>query len=124
MKTRLAILAAATMCAGMGVAGGALAGIPPLNTFPFDHQIGHTPPVQHGNGTSAPSNFTTTIHDRASTPCDDADVADILRGKRGAPVPTLVLPYLNQRVALRGSVICPGSGSRLMPEPDDVFPIR
>jgi len=50
-------------------------------------------------------------------------VSDILLGKAGVPDPLLMLPYLGQRVAVRGRVICPDSGIRFKPTPDGVFPI-
>jgi hypothetical protein len=50
-------------------------------------------------------------------------VTDILLGQAGVPDPLLLLPYLGQRVAVRGRVICPDSGIRFTPTPDSVFPI-
>ena len=80
--------------------------------------------IQRGNGTLAQGDYTTIMLDRTSTsPCDDRVVTSILLGERGTPAPTLLLPYLNQRVAVRGRVICPGSGIQFAPQPDDVFPV-
>jgi hypothetical protein len=44
--------------------------------------------------------------DRPSTsPCNDKVVTDIVLGRAGVPAPLLLLPYLGQRVAVKGRVI-------------------
>ena len=118
-----AVLAALAMIASSG-SQGALATSQPLRTLPMERDIWLTGTIQRGNGTLAQGDYTTIMLDRTSTsPCDDRAVTNILLGERGTPAPTLLLPYLNQRVAVRGRVICPGSGIQFAPQPDDVFPI-
>ncbi|MBV8629015.1 MAG: hypothetical protein JO371_14300 [Paraburkholderia sp.] len=96
----------------------------PLPTLPLQRDIWITGTVQRGNGIYAPGDYTTIMLDRpATSPCDDKVVSDILLGEGGAPAPTLLLPYMNQRVAVRGRVICPDSGVQFTPRPDVVFPI-
>lgn len=48
---------------------------------------------------------------------------DILIGIGGNPAPTLLLPYLDQRVAVKVRVSCPRSGTQFSPQPDMVFPV-
>ncbi|MFP3557838.1 hypothetical protein SB861_45245 [Paraburkholderia sp. SIMBA_049] len=118
-----AVLAALATIASSG-SQGALATSQPLRTLPMERDIWLTGTIQRGNGTLAQGDYTTIMLDRTSTsPCDDRVVTSILLGDRGTPAPTLLLPYLNQRVAVRGRVICPGSGIQFAPQPDDVFPI-
>ena len=118
-----AVLAALATIASSG-SQGALATSQPLRTLPMERDIWLTGTIQRGNGTLAQGDHTTIMLDRTSTsPCDDRVVTSILLGDRGTPAPTLLLPYLNQRVAVRGRVICPGSGIQFAPQPDDVFPI-
>jgi hypothetical protein len=71
------------------------------------------------NGTYALGAYTTLLLDRPSTsPCNDKVVIGILRGKGGATDPIFLLPDLDQRVAIRGPVICPDSGIWFTPLPD------
>ena len=117
------VLAALSISASLW-SEGALSASQPLRTLPLGRDIWLTGTIQRGNDTNAPGDDTTIMLDRASTsPCDDSVVTDILLGERGAPGPTPLLPYLNQRVAVKGRVVCPGSGTRFTPQPDDVFPV-
>ena len=117
-----ALLASAVLAAGSVAV--AVAAEPPLKTLPQDLDIWITGTIQRGNGQYAPGDYTSLRLDRPSTsPCDDKVVTDIVLGKAGVPDRLLLLPYLGQRVALRGRVICPDSGIRLTPTPDFVFPI-
>ncbi|WP_232456056.1 hypothetical protein [Burkholderia ubonensis] len=50
-------------------------------------------------------------------------MTDILLGQAGTAEHLLLLPYLNQRVAVRGRITCPDSGIQFAPTPDFVFPI-
>lgn len=124
MKSRsFAVLAAIAMIASSG-SEGVVAASQALLTLPMERDIWLTGTIQRGNGTLAQGDYTTIMLDRTSTsPCDDRVVTNILLGERGTPAPTLLLPYLNQRVAVRGRVICPGSGIQFAPQPDDVFPV-
>lgn len=118
-----AVLAAIATIAGLG-SEGVVAASQPLLKLPMERDIWLTGTIQRGSGTLAQGDYTTIMLDRTSTsPCDDRAVTNILLGERGAPAPTLLLPYLNQRVAVRGRVICPGSGIQFAPQPDDVFPV-
>ncbi|WP_425273218.1 hypothetical protein [Paraburkholderia steynii] len=97
---------------------------PPSRTLPLQGDIWITGTIQRGSGQYAPGDYTTILLDRPSTsPCNDKVVTDILLGQGGTPAPTLLLPYLNQRVAVRGRVICPNSGIQFSPQPDVVFPV-
>jgi hypothetical protein len=122
-RRSFAVLAALATIASSGFEG-ASAASQPLLTLPLDRDIWLTGTIQRGNGTLAQGDYTAITLDRTSTsPCDDRAVTNILLGERGTPAPTLLLPYLNQRVAVRGRVICPGSGIQFAPQPDDVFPV-
>ena len=122
-RRSFAVLAALATIASSGFEG-ASAASQPLLTLPLDRDIWLTGTIQRGNGTLAQGDYTAITLDRTSTsPCDDRVVTNILLGERGTPAPTLLLPYLNQRVAVRGRVICPGSGIQFAPQPDDVFPV-
>lgn len=97
---------------------------PPLKTLPSQQDIWITGTIQRGHGQSAPGDYTALRLDRPSTSlCNDKVVTDIVLGMAGVPEPLLLLPYLGQRVAVRGRVICPGSDTRFTPTPDFVFPI-
>jgi hypothetical protein len=103
------------------LAAAAIAGLWPKTTMPASPSL---PTIGRGSGTYAPGDYTTITLDRPSTsPCTDKVVTDILLGEGGAMPPTLLLPYLNQRVAVRGRVVCPDSGIQFEPQPDFVFPI-
>lgn len=123
MKERSqALLALAVLAAGSAAA--AVAAEPPLKTLPSQQDIWITGTIQRGNGQYAPDEYTSLRLDRPSTsPCNDKVVTDIVLGKAGVPDRLLLLPYLGQRVAVRGRVICPDSGIRFTPTPDFVFPI-
>jgi len=122
MKRRSCELLAATAIAAL-VSETAAPASSPLPTLPLQRDIWLTGAVAYGSGTYAPGDYTTIMLDRPSTsPCNDKAVTDILLGEGSVSPPTLLLPYLNQRVAVRGRVICPGSGIQFAPQPDDVFP--
>lgn len=121
-KSSQALLASAILA--VGSAATAVATEPPLKILPLQQDIWITGTIERGNGQYAPGDYTTLRLDRPSaSPCDEKVVSDILIGKAGLPDPLLMLPYLGQRVAVRGRVICPDSGIRFMPTPDVVFPI-
>ncbi|MEA3113210.1 MAG: hypothetical protein QOG58_3009 [Caballeronia sp.] len=121
-KRSQALLASGVLAAGS--AAKAVAAEPPLQTLPSQQEIWITGTVERGNGQYAPDDYTTLLLDRPSTsPCNDKVVTTILLGKAGVPDPLLLLPYLGQRVAARGRVICPDTGLRFTPTPDIVFPI-
>ena len=123
MKNRSHALVASALLA-VGLAALAVAAEPPLKTLPSHQEIWITGTIERGNGLYAPGDYTTLRLDRPSTsPCDDKVVSDILLDKAGGPDPLLMLPYLGQRVAVRGRVICPNSGIRFTPTPNVVFPI-
>ncbi len=123
MKRRLCVLVPAAVIAGLW-SENAMSASPPLPTLPLQYDIWITGTIQRGSGKYAPGDYTTIMLDRPSTsPCNDKEVSDILLGEGGAPAPTLLLPYLNERVAVRGRVICPGSGIQFTPQPDVVFPV-
>lgn len=123
MKRRLCVLVPAAVIAGLW-SENAMSASPPLPTLPLQYDIWITGTIQRGSGKYAPGDYTTIMLDRPSTsPCNDKEVSDILLGEGGAPAPTLLLPYLNQRVAVRGRVICPDSGIQFTPQPDVVFPV-
>lgn len=124
MKNRSnASLAAAVLVAG-SLPVIVLAAAKRLRTLPAQQDIWITGTIQRGNGQYAPGDYTTILLDRPSmSPCDDKVVTDVLLGKSGAADPLLLVPYLGQRVAVRGRVICPDSGIRFTPTPDYVFPI-
>ena len=121
MKQRSqALLASAILAAGSAAA----AAEPPLKTLPSQQDIWITGTIQRGHGEYAPGDYTSLRLDRPSTsPCNDTVVTDIVLGRAGVPDPLLLLPYLGQRVAVRGRVICPDSDTRFAPTPDFVFPI-
>jgi hypothetical protein len=121
-KSSQAMLASAVLAASS--AATAVAAEPPLKTLPSQQEIWITGTIERGNGQYAPGDYTTLRLDHPSTsPCNDTVVTDILLEKAGVPDPLLLLPYLGQRVAVRGRVICPDSGIRFSPTPDVVFPI-
>jgi hypothetical protein len=122
MKRRsCATLAAVALIAG-SLPAGAEAASPPRQILPRERDIWITGTIQQGKYT--PGDYATILLVRPSTsPCNDQVVRDILLGKKGAPDPTLLLPYLNQRVAVRGRILCPDSGTQFTPQPDVVFPI-
>ncbi|NUY04434.1 hypothetical protein [Paraburkholderia youngii] len=123
MKRRLCGLLAVAAIAGFWPET-TMPASPPLPTLPLQRDIWITGTIGRGSGTYAPGDYTTITLDRPSTsPCTDKVVTDILLGEGGAMPPTLLLPYLNQRVAVRGRVICPESGIQFEPQPDFVFPI-
>ena len=123
MKKRSQALLASAILA-VGSAATAVAAEPPLKTLPSQQDIWITGTIERGKGQYAPGDYTTLRLDRPSTsPCDDKVVSDTLLGKTGVPDPLLMLPYLGQRIAVRGRVICPHSGIRFTPTPDVVFPI-
>jgi len=123
MKERSqALLASAVLAASSAAAG--VAAEPPLKTLPLQQDIWITGTIQRGNGQYAPGDYTSLRLDRPSTsPCNDKVVTDIVLGKAGVTDRLLLLPYLGQRVAVKGRVICPDSGIQLTPTPDFVFPI-
>jgi len=121
-KSSQALLASAILA--VGSAATAVATEPPLKTLPLQQDIWITGTIERGNGQYAPGDYTTLRLDRPSTsPCDDKVMTDVLLGKAGVPDPSLMSPYLGQRVAVRGRVICPDSGIRFTPTRDVVFPI-
>lgn len=122
MKQRSkALLASAILAASPAAAAAAE---PPLKTLPSQQDIWITGTIQRGHGQYAPGDYTTLRLDRPSTsPCNDKVVTDIVLGMAGVPEPLLLLPYLGQRGAVRGRVICPGNDTRFTPTPDFVFPI-
>ncbi|CAN7748334.1 hypothetical protein LJR267_010384 [Paraburkholderia hospita] len=123
MKKRLPVLAMAALIASAWPEG-TMSASPPSRTLPLQGDIWITGTIQRGSGQYAPGDYTTILLDRPSTsPCNDKVVTDILLGQGGTPAPTLLLPYLNQRVAVRGRVICPNSGIQFSPQPDVVFPV-
>jgi hypothetical protein len=116
-----ALLASAILAAGSAAAAAAEA---PLKTLPSQQDIWITGTIQRGHGQYAPGDYTSLRLDRPSTsPCNDKVVTDIVLGRAGVPDPLLLLPYLGQRVAVRGRAICPDSDTRFAPTPDFVFPI-
>ncbi|WP_180736529.1 hypothetical protein [Paraburkholderia sp. PGU19] len=123
MKKRLPVLAMAALISSAWPEG-TMPASPPSRTLPLQGDIWITGTIQRGSGQYAPGDYTTILLDRPSTsPCNDKVVTDILLGQGGTPAPTLLLPYLNQRVAVRGRVICPDSGIQFSPQPDVVFPV-
>lgn len=123
MNRRLCVLVPAMVIAGLW-SENAMSASSPLPTLPLQYDIWITGTVQRGSGKYAPGHYTTIMLDRPSTsPCNDKVVSDILLGEGGEPAPTLLLPYLNQRVAVRGRVTCPDSGIQFTPQPDVVFPV-
>ena len=123
LKRPLCVLFPVIVIAGLW-SENAMSASPPLPTLPLQHDIWITGTVQRGSGAYAPGDYTTITLDRPSTsPCNDTVVSDILLGEGGEPAPTLLLPYVNQRVAVRGRVTCPDSGIQFTPQPDVVFPV-
>jgi hypothetical protein len=122
MKKRSQTLLVSAVLAGS--AATTMAAEPALKKLPSQQDIWITGTIQQGNGQYAPGDYTSLRLDRASTsPCNDRVVTDIVLANTGVPDPLLLLPYLGQRVAVRGRVICPDSGIRFTPTPDFVFPI-
>jgi hypothetical protein len=96
----------------------------PLRTLPLQGDIWITGTIQRGSDRYAPGDYTNILLDRpAISPCSDRVVTDILLGVSGTPGATLLLPYLDQRVVVRGRVTCPSSGIQFSPQPDVVFPV-
>jgi hypothetical protein len=96
----------------------------PLRTLPLQGDIWITGTIQRGSDRYVPGDYTTILLDRpATSPCSDKVVTDIPLGVSGSPSPTLLLPYLDQRVVVRGRVMCPNSGIQFSPQPDVVFPV-
>jgi hypothetical protein len=110
MKNRSrALLALAALAAAS--AATAMATEPPLKTLPSQQEIWITGTIERGNGEYAPGGYTTLRLDRRSaSPCNNKAVTDILLGKAGVPEPLLLLPYLGQRVAVRGACHLSGYG--------------
>jgi hypothetical protein len=106
-------------------AASAMATEPPRKTLPSQQEIWITGTIERGNGEYAPGDYATLRFDRPSaSPCNNKAATNILPGKAGGvPDPLLLLPYLGQRVAVRGRVVCPDTGIRSTPAPDVVFPI-
>ncbi|BAX63689.1 hypothetical protein [Burkholderia stabilis] len=117
------LLAAAALAAG--AFPGAVVAVAPLpRTSPALQDIWISGTIQRGNGEFAPGDYTTIRLDRpAASPCNDKVVTDILLGQAGTTEHLLLLPYLNQRVAVKGRITCPDSGIQFAPTPDFVFPI-
>ena len=104
--------------------GDAVPASAPVRTLPLQDDIWITGTIQRGSGQYAPGDYTTILLDRpASSPCSDKVVTDILLGSGGTSAPALLLPYLDQRVAVKGRVSCPSSGIQFSPQPDVVFPV-
>ncbi|MBB5509149.1 hypothetical protein HDG35_005442 [Paraburkholderia sp. JPY681] len=96
----------------------------PLPTLPLQHDIWITGTVERGGGKYALGDYPTIVLDRPSTsPCNDSVLSDIPLADGGEAAPSLLLPYLNQRVAVKGRVSCPDSGIQFTPQPDVVFPV-
>ncbi|AOK21385.1 hypothetical protein [Burkholderia ubonensis] len=116
-------LAAAALAAGAFPA--AVVAVAPLpRALPAQQDIWISGTIQRGSGQFAPGDYTTIRLDRpAASPCSDKVVTDILLGQAGTAEHLLLLPYLNQRVAVRGRITCPDSGIQFAPTPDFVFPI-
>ncbi|KVC69735.1 hypothetical protein [Burkholderia ubonensis] len=124
MKVRSrGLLAAAALAAGAFPA--AVVAVAPLQrALPAQQDIWISGAIQRGSGQFAPGDYTTIRLDRpAASPCSDKVVTDILLGQAGTAEHLLLLPYLNQRVAVRGRITCPDSGIQFAPTPDFVFPI-
>ncbi|KVT66310.1 hypothetical protein WK55_30260 [Burkholderia ubonensis] len=117
------LLAAAALAAGAFPA--AVVAVAPLpRALPAQQDIWISGTIQRGSGQFAPGDYTTIRLDRpAASPCSDKVVTDILLGQAGTAEHLLLLPYLNQRVAVRGRITCPDSGIQFAPKPDFVFPI-
>ena len=98
---------------------------PPLKTLPSQEEICITGTTERGPGEDAPGDYTTFRLDGPSaSPCNNKAVTNILLGKAGGVTdPLLLLPYIGQRVAVRGRVICRDAGIRFTPTHDVVFPI-
>ncbi|AOI68497.1 hypothetical protein [Burkholderia ubonensis] len=122
MKVRLrGLLAAAALAAG--AFSGAVVAVAP-RALPALQDIWISGTIQRGNGEFAPGDYTTIRLDRpAASPCSDKVVTDILLGRADTTEHLLLLPYLNQRVAVKGRITCPDSGIQFAPTPDFVFPI-
>jgi hypothetical protein len=117
------LLAAAALAAGAFPAA-VVATAPLPRALPVQQDIWIAGTIQRGNGQFAPGDYTTIRLDRpAASPCSDKVVTDILLGQAGTTEHLLLLPYLNQRVAVRGRITCPNSGIQFAPTPDFVFPI-
>ncbi|KVK84170.1 hypothetical protein WJ47_13775 [Burkholderia ubonensis] len=124
MKVRSrGLLAAVALAAGAFPA--AVVAVAPLpRALPAQQDIWISGTIRRGSGQFAPGDYTTIRLDRpAASPCSDKVVTDILLGQAGTAEHLLLLPYLNQRVAVRGRITCPDSGIQFAPTPDFVFPI-
>jgi hypothetical protein len=74
--------------------------------LPSQQDIWITGTIQRGQRQYAPGDYASLRLDRPSTsPCNDKVVTDIVLGRAGVPAPLLLLPYLGQRVAVKGRVI-------------------
>ncbi len=124
MKNRShVLLAVAALSAAVQPAAGAPA-TGSLHVLPMQHDIWLSGTLHRNDGKRTGADFTTIRLDRpAASPCSDSVVTDILVGDAIAKDPVFLLPYVNQRVAVKGRIICPASGIRFAPEPDFVFPI-
>ncbi|MGF6962584.1 hypothetical protein [Paraburkholderia youngii] len=123
MKRRLCVLVPAAMISGLW-SGNVVSASPPLPTLPVQHDIWITGTVQRGGGKYELGDYPTIVLDRPSTsPCNNKVLSDIRVGEESETAPSLLLPYLNQRVAVRGRVSCPDSGIQFTPQPDVVFPV-
>jgi hypothetical protein len=124
MKNRShVLLVVAALSAGVLPAAGVPA-TAPLHVLPVQHDIWLSGTLHRNDGKRTGADSTTIRLDRpAASPCSDSVVTDILVGDATAKDPVFLLPYVNQRVAVKGRVICPASGIRFAPEPDFVFPI-
>jgi hypothetical protein len=124
MKNRSYLL---LVVAGLSTGVLPAAGVPataPLHVLPVQHDIWLSGTLHRNDGKGMGANSTTICLDRpAASPCSDSVVTDILVGDTTAKDPVFLLPYVNQRVAVKGRVICQASGIRFAPEPDFVFPI-
>ncbi|MGF6820803.1 hypothetical protein OKW33_007697 [Paraburkholderia atlantica] len=122
MKRRLCVLVPAVMTAGLWSEN--VMSASPLPTLPLQHDIWITGTVERGGGKYALGDYPTIVLDRPSTsPCNDTVLSDIPLADGGEAAPSLLLPYLNQRVAVKGRVSCPDSGIQFTPQPDVVFPV-
>jgi hypothetical protein len=117
------LLVVAALSARVLPAAGVLA-TAPLHVLRVQHDIWLNGTLHRNDGKRTGADSTTIRLDRpAAAPCSDSVVTDILVGDATAKDPVFLLPYVNQRVAVKGHVICPASGIRFAPEPDFVFPI-
>ena len=124
MKKRSNALLAAAALAAVVFPADVRAAAHPLRRLPIQQDIWIAGTIQKGNGKYAAGDYTIILLDRpAASPCNDRVVTDILLGNGGAPDPTILSPYLNQRVTVKGRVMCPETGIQFTPVPDFVFPL-